>query len=92
MIKYMRQKVPTHNPAITIQIMQAKPDDEISDRIERVFRNISTEYRKTKQAEAAESTSDTTNHLILAQKQLDSKQDNRRKGRKNRVRIFVLIS
>ncbi|KAJ7034954.1 hypothetical protein C8F04DRAFT_1346197 [Mycena alexandri] len=82
MVTYMRQKVPSHNPAITKEIMQAKSDQDILDRLEAIFSNVRTEYRKTAKGSSGEAKDagegEDDGEVV------DSKQANRRQGRKVR--------
>ncbi|KAJ7463679.1 hypothetical protein FB451DRAFT_1493222 [Mycena latifolia] len=81
-INYMRQKVPVQQPAITADIMKAKSDDEILDRVEVVFKNIVTEARKLAKQPDAEGEVNPPTSIVLDD--AAQKQDNCRKGRKLR--------
>ncbi|KAJ7720177.1 hypothetical protein B0H16DRAFT_1896903 [Mycena metata] len=100
MIAYMRQKVPSHSPAITKEMMSSKSDADILERIESIFANIRTEYRKTVRGssgdakdpagEEEEDADDDEEDTVDKKKQL-----NRRSGRKVRKcdeRILALES
>ncbi|KAJ7927122.1 hypothetical protein B0H13DRAFT_1861662 [Mycena leptocephala] len=86
MIKYIRQKIPTHNPAIAID---EKSDDDILERLDTVFRNIVQEYRRAKKVGAL--TNDAENqHAGEEGPDADddsAKRVNRRKGRKVRKQV-----
>lgn len=45
-VEFMRQKIPLDNPMITTAIMYAKADEDVLDRVEVAFKNMSTEARK----------------------------------------------
>ncbi|KAK7039963.1 hypothetical protein R3P38DRAFT_3469348 [Favolaschia claudopus] len=81
MITYVRQQVPQHTPAINAAAMKAKSDDDILDRLETIFRNIATEFRKLQRAGNEEAQSD---NEAAVQDDDDSKQIKRRQGRKQR--------
>ncbi|KAJ7718699.1 hypothetical protein DFH07DRAFT_784873 [Mycena maculata] len=46
MVKFLRAKGPTLVPALTSAILAQKSDQELLDRLEVVFKNVSTEFRK----------------------------------------------
>ncbi|KAK7018438.1 hypothetical protein R3P38DRAFT_3274519 [Favolaschia claudopus] len=82
MITYVRQQVPQHTPAINAAAMKAKSDDDILERLETIFRNIATEFRKLQRAGNAEAESD---NEAAVQDDDNSKQIKRRQGRKQRA-------
>ncbi|KAJ7495143.1 hypothetical protein FB451DRAFT_1477687 [Mycena latifolia] len=87
-IKYMRQKVPVQQPAITMDMMKSKSDDDILDRVEVVFKNIATEARKLAKQPAAQQC-DTEGEAepstnIVSDDNAQKLKENRRKGRKIR--------
>ncbi|KAK7017149.1 hypothetical protein R3P38DRAFT_3360616 [Favolaschia claudopus] len=82
MIAYVRQQVPQHTPAINAAAMKAKSDDDILERLETVFRNMATEFRKLQRAGNAEAESD---NEAAVQDDDNSKQIKRRQGRKQRA-------
>ncbi|KAJ7697184.1 hypothetical protein B0H17DRAFT_1197584 [Mycena rosella] len=85
MIKFMRQKIPSDNPMITAAIMQAKADDDILERVEVVFKNISTEARKLPVSTGStDGSDDDSERQNDAGENQDENQNNRRKGRKVR--------
>lgn len=82
MIEFVRQKAPTLNPTITVDMMEKKSDTEILDRIAAVFRNISGEARKASRAgEEGDDESD---------KKMEEARANRHKTRKVRVSLNLL--
>lgn len=87
MVAYMRQKIPLHNPAITKSMMENKTDEEILERLEVVFKNIATEYRKSIKTAREDADHESDNHN---DGEADAKQTNRRKARKIRVRTIYL--
>lgn len=87
MIAYMRQKIPVQNPAITKSMMENKTDDEILERLEVVFKNIATEYRKSIKTATGTSDHEADDH---DDDEVDGKRVNRHKARKIRVRTIYL--
>ncbi|KAJ7479157.1 hypothetical protein FB451DRAFT_1451010 [Mycena latifolia] len=47
MVQFVRAKASNLVPALTKQVLDKKTDDDLMDRLEVVFKNIASEYRKT---------------------------------------------
>ncbi|KAJ7658996.1 hypothetical protein B0H17DRAFT_1212994 [Mycena rosella] len=79
------KKIPSDNPMITAVIMQAKADDDILERVEVVFKSISTEARKLPVSTGStDNSDDDSERQDDAGENQDENQNNRRKGRKVR--------
>ncbi|KAJ6470979.1 hypothetical protein C8R45DRAFT_1165683 [Mycena sanguinolenta] len=76
MVKFVREKAPTLVPALTPAKLSQRSDDVILKRLEVVFKNISTEYRKTGADQEARQDADADDE--------DDGSKNRRRARKAR--------
>ncbi|KAF8179740.1 hypothetical protein K438DRAFT_1977105 [Mycena galopus ATCC 62051] len=52
MLSFSRKKAPLFHPALTNTMIDAKTDDDILERLETVFKNVSDHYRRAKRTKA----------------------------------------
>jgi hypothetical protein len=80
MIQYTRQTVPKINPVVAIK---DKSDDDIAERLETIFRNVAQVYRNMPKPVGTQNEKGDDD---VEENDETAKRNNRRKGRKSRVR------
>jgi hypothetical protein len=90
MLEFARKKAPVFHPTMTESMINAKTDDEIMERLENVFKNISDNYRRAQRNKAkTKGGEDAGENQEEGEHEKRAKELNRRGTRKVRVGIFV---